>query len=47
MTIPYNISLTGIGEHLMEHMIYFKEIETKKYMDIVPKEAVVDEKSYC
>jgi len=25
--------LTGIGEHLMEHMIYFKEIETKNILE--------------
>jgi DNA-directed RNA polymerase len=45
MTIPYNISLTGIGEHLMEHFSKIKDNEGKKYIGVlVPKEGVLDEK---
>ena len=45
MTIPYNISLTGIGEHLMEH---FQETWVLNYRYIIiPGQATYSGKSLC
>lgn len=45
MTIPYNISMTGIGEQLEEH--FSKIWELKQYVYIVPETATLNgEKAY-
>ena len=40
MTIPYNISMTGIGEQIEEH--FSKTWELKQYVYIVPENATVN-----
>jgi hypothetical protein len=42
MTIPYNISLNGVGEHLKEHFSLFKGVDNKSILYLVPKEATSD-----
>ena len=40
MTIPYNISMTGIGEQIEEH--FSKSWELKQYVYIVPESATIN-----
>lgn len=40
MTIPYNISMTGVGEQIEEHFI--KNRELKQYVYIVPETATIN-----
>jgi DNA-directed RNA polymerase len=42
MTIPYNISLTGIGEQLEEH--FSKLWELKQYVYVIPETATLNSK---
>jgi DNA-directed RNA polymerase len=42
MTIPYNISMTGIGEQIAEH--FTKTWEFKQYIYIVPETATINGK---
>jgi DNA-directed RNA polymerase len=45
MTIPYNISLNGIGEHLKEHFLSFKDADGKFIGYLVPEIATLDKES--
>lgn len=37
MTIPYNISLTGVGEQLLEKFRWIKDINNQSYVEISPE----------